>query len=238
MRRLMSGIASVVVGSVLMAGCGSAGQPQVEQSRPSVEQSREDAYRRLEGLIFADQPKVRRQIAEATTPEGVAAAMSAAEADDQESGVRYWGCAAKAAALLEDSGGSTWWGGSVAANGKELVDVELRLSGDGAAELRELRRPEMMGAGEVTPDPGDVWVTGHVGLVSGWSSNASQLVAERRWVGDQGTPSFAGAAACELPFTLTLVTGEGPQELSAKIKLSANDPILFISGLGLTHRKQ
>ena len=84
---LCSGVAVLAIG---LAGCGT-----------SVSQVRQEALDRLDGMVYADQAKFRRELEVADSKEKVEALIEAAERDNQKTADKYWSCAAHAAEALD-----------------------------------------------------------------------------------------------------------------------------------------
>lgn len=219
---LCSGVAVLAIG---LAGCGT-----------SVSQVRQEALERLDGMVYADQAKFRRELEVADSKEKVEALIEAAERDNQKTADKYWSCAAHAAEALE--GSTVWTSSATSPDGQESISVQLQLNADGTASLVELHRSVNTFRATLTPSAGDAWVTDRIGTVTGWSSNAKELVSNRQWIGDF-MPSVSGPKACSLPFTLSVTTTNGATEQQkATVEIGKNPRLFLADGKGFVSEKE
>lgn len=223
MKKILCG--SVAVLAISLAGCGT-----------SVSQVRQEALERLDGMVYADQAKFRRELEVADSKEKVEALIEAAERDNQKTADKYWSCAAHAAEALE--GSTVWTSSATSPDGQESISVQLQLNADGTASLVELHRSVNTLRATLTPSAGDAWVTDRIGTVTGWSSNAKELVSNRQWIGDF-TPSVSGPKACSLPFTLSVTTtNDATEQQKATVEIGKNPGLFLADGKGFGLEKE
>ena len=186
-------------------------------------------------MVYADQAKFRRELEVADSKEKVEALIEAAERDNQKTADKYWSCAAHAAEALE--GSTVWTSSATSPDGQESISVQLQLNADGTASLVELHRSVNTLRATLTPSAGDAWVTDRIGTVTGWSSNAKELVSSRQWIGDS-IPSVSGPKACSLPFTLSVTTNGTTEQQKATVEIGKNPGLLLADGKGFIPQKE
>lgn len=223
MRKLL--VATVFAGlvAVASAGCGQ-----------SVDAVRAEALSRVAGMLYLDDPRaVRESLEDATTTEEIEKLVGKAVREDQERAEAYWSCAGKAPDALS---GSEW---AVDARRGDLdVDkVVLRLEEGGVAELVTVDSITLFKSSSPPPPTKmDSWLVENAGKVTGWSSDAAELVASRTLV-DGTPPSFSPInKSCHVKFTLTLTTSEGESQFPSTLELSSHHS-LIIDGKGTSQKE-
>lgn len=175
-----------------VAGCGG----------PSVEQARREALARLDGMVFLvdEKKELRAQLEAATSAEQVTRLIEGAAQEEASQADEYWDCAGRAAAAIASDG---WKTITTSLDGREKVEATLKLDASGAASLTETDRyvHGTMNGTDVSPKA--EWVASHVGKVRSWSSDASELVEKRTWIGDY-RPRFSHKNSCNFHFNMKI----------------------------------
>ena len=71
--------------------------------------------------------------------------------------------------------------------------------------------------GSHEPLEGAVWIEKLAGKVTGWSSDATELLAQRRVIGEK-KPRFDGPGSCEFRFNLTLTTSAATDPVRVRME--------------------
>ena len=195
----------------------------------SVEQVRKDAAERLDGMVFIDdegKDQVRSKLEAAKSVDEVTSVIEAAAVEDQAAADKYWPCAEQAVAKL--TSGVTWTAASSTTDGSKLVWAALALRPDGVASMEVTDK-----GANVAHEPlkGAVWIEKLAGKVTGWSSDATELLAKRRVIGEK-KPRFDGPGSCEFQFNLTLTTSAATDPVRVRMEYykTSYQPGLIIDG--------
>lgn len=204
--------------SIAVAGCCIAAMGCTD----SMTAARRDATERLAGLVWVDDPErnqAQDAIDGATTKEQVATAISRAETLNSELEADYWKCAK----LAPQNMVRTWIDRtSSVTDGRDFFSAMLELASDGTAALQE-RDHNKLGSGDQTPLPAAQWHHDHIGHVTGWSSDLTQVVEDKQTLG-KPSELHTATGSCKVTFHFNLVTDSGTEEYTATISGGAHSP--------------
>lgn len=207
-----------------VAGCGG----------PSVEQARREALARLDGMVFLvdEKKELRAQLEAATSAEQVTRLIEGAEQEEASQADEYWDCAGRAAAAIASDG---WETITTSLDGREIVEATLKLNASGTASLTETQRFARGSSGGTDVSPDAEWVASHVGQVRSWSSDASELVEKRTWIGDY-RPLSSHKNSCNLHFNMRI---DDDDPVLVKMDYSiGNSQLIFTSPSDLIFRNR